>query len=327
MSEDFLAALNENYDKMAASGEESDTENTSEAVTDSAEVEQISESDHAQPAEAQTQEVISSEPLNAPPEWSESAKQAFAKAPREVQEQLLERSKEMQADYTRKTQETAKLRKHYEAVDQVIAPHAEYLARQGKSPAEAVDALMRAQIALDKDPASVILHLAQERGLNLAQLAQIQSQSSAQVSHPAIQQLSTELAKVQQQLAQQQDAEVLNESLLTIQEFAGEKDANGNPLRPHFEEVRPYLSGIISELRSSDDVSSDREILELAYAEAVKPLKALEAKLMQERKQKVEAAKKAGVSVTSSPGGGVTSQAPKNMREALEQTYDQLARR
>lgn len=322
MSEsDFRGALEATYNEM--SGESKEEPEAVEPVAPA--VEQISESDQAQPAVAQTQ--VIPEPLQAPMDWSESAKAAFAKAPAEIQAAMLERSKEMQADYTRKTQETARLRKHYEAVDQVLAPHAEYLAKQGTSPAQAIESLMRAQIALDSDPASVILHLAQEKGLNLAQLAQIQSQSTGQVSHPAIQQLSAQVSQLQQQLSAREQEEVSAQALNSIVEFQNEKDANGNLLHPHFEEVKPYLAAAIAEQRDLDPEASDREILEQAYIEATKPLKALEAKLMEQRKQKVEAARKAGVSVTSSPGGAVTSAKPANFREALEQSYDQLSRR
>lgn len=324
MSEaEFRDALEATYASMTQESSEETT--TAEPATEPVAETQISESDQAQPQVAQTEP--QAQPLLAPADWSESAKAAFAKAPADVQQVLLERSKEMQADYTRKTQETARLRKHYEAVDQVLAPHSEYLARQGKSPAEAVDALMRAQVALDSDPASVILHLAQEKGLNLAQLAQLQQQSTGQGSHPAIQQLSNEVLQLKQQLQAQQQEEVSAQALESIVEFQNEKDANGNLLHPHFEDVRPYLSAIIADLRDTDPDASDRDILEQAYAEAIKPLKALEAKLMEQRKQKVEAARKAGVSVTSSPGGAVTSAKPANFRDALEQSYEQLSRR
>lgn len=322
MSEDFRAALEATYDSMT-SGESAEAD----AVEVETDTQQIStESDQAQPVEAQTQ--AQPEPLQAPADWSESAKEAFAKAPTEIQQALLERSKEMQADYTRKTQEAARLRKHYEAVDQVIAPHAQYFAQQGLAPAQALERLMNAQIALDTDPASVILHLAQEKGVNLAQLAQQLQQSSAQGTHlPAIQQLTTKINQLEQQLAAQQESEVLNETLQEIQQWAGEKDEKGNLLRPHFEDVRPYLQGLCAQFRDEDPISSDLEILNRAYEEAVKPLKALEAKLMQDRKAKVEAARRAGVSVTSSPGIAVTDAAPKNTREALEQAWNQLSRR
>src|SRR5688572_5545630 len=74
---------------------------------------EASEPGPAEP-EAPTAETPEPQPaeqsLEAPSRWSDADKAMFAQQPREVQEFLVSRSKEMEADYTRKTQEVAETR-------------------------------------------------------------------------------------------------------------------------------------------------------------------------------------------------------------------------
>ena len=63
------------------------------------------------------------DPIDPPPNWPQQEQAFFRELPPELQHAYLDRAKHMMADYTRKTQEIARVRQGYQELERVIARH------------------------------------------------------------------------------------------------------------------------------------------------------------------------------------------------------------
>ena len=202
-------------------------------------------------------------PLEAPQNWAEEVRSTFNNLPREAQEFMLKRDKEMTADYTRKTQEVAEQRKSFESLDKVIAPMRQQISASGISEAEYIARLLNADTALRNNPKMALKQLAQAYGIDLAnyeneagewndpdpQISQLQQQNQA---------ILAELNQFKQQnlLTARQQTET------QINSFAEAKDEKGNLKHPHFEKVRARMGNLID--------AKEAQGLEDAYAKAIR---------------------------------------------------------
>ena len=69
--------------------------------------------------------------IEAPAHWSNDFKDSFNALPTDAQEVFLQRYKDMEGDYTRKTQEVADIRRRASALDEVMVPFRDEFARAG----------------------------------------------------------------------------------------------------------------------------------------------------------------------------------------------------
>jgi hypothetical protein len=220
-----------------------------------------------QPKDAQPAPAESSGP---PAHWSAEDKSTFSKLPPEGQEFLLRRHRDMEADYTRKTQAASTAVEFTNALapifqDPVIAGS---LAQTGASPYDAVrewGSFHRR--AMDTNPQvrlGLLIDLAQRIGFDPARLFSGGSDASpspppglseTDMADPAIryfadtirqnqndlQALRGEIQRRDQAQAQAYEAQAVQAKRWDIDQFAAEKDARGNPLRPDFDVVLPQL--------------------------------------------------------------------------------------
>jgi len=201
-------------------------------------------------------------PLQAPKNWSEEVRSKFTELPREAQEYMLKRDKEMTADYTRKTQEIAEQRKNFESFDKVIAPMRQQIAASGISEPEYIARLLNADLALRNNPKMALKQLAQGYGIDLSsydsdsveletdsQISQLQQQNQA---------ILAELNQFKQQNLQSARQQTENQ----INTFSQTKDDKGNLKYPHFDKVRVKMGNLID--------AGEAKGLEDAYAKAVR---------------------------------------------------------
>lgn len=201
-------------------------------------------------------------PLKAPKNWSEEVRSKFTELPREAQEYMLKRDKEMTADYTRKTQEIAEQRKNFESFDKVIAPMRQQIAASGISESEYIARLLNADLALRNNPKMALKQLAQGYGIDLSsydsdsveletdsQISQLQQQNQA---------ILAELNQFKQQNLQSARQQTENQ----INTFSQTKDDKGNLKYPHFDKVRVKMGNLID--------AGEAKGLEDAYAKAVR---------------------------------------------------------
>lgn len=241
------------------------------------------------------------QPLEAPARWTAEQKAKFAAWPRDVQEAVIERNREIEADYTRKTQEAAELRRSAEPILNAIKPYEPYLnqlaPRIGTTPDQMLANLVGVEYQLRTgDPqmkVQALYQIAAEYGIDLAAISRGELPAAPD---PAYTQLRQSFGSLQQEVAslkQQRELEEQQRTFQAIQTFASATDEAGRPKYPHFERVR----GVMGQLMRSDDTLT----LETAYQKAIEPiqqaiadgLKSQQEAAERERQAAVERAKKA----------------------------------
>lgn len=265
--------------------------------------------DASKPADDQQQQPDPAlQPIAPPERWTEADKTAFAALPREAQQLLVDRNRAMEADYTRKSQEVAELRRNAEPLLNVAQQHQPYLAQFGLTPATALPILVQAHQTLMTGPVEqrvqALARLAADAGIDLAAM----SRGEVAAPDPAYQQLRQELNQLKQSQEQERlsrEQEQNQQLALQIDAFANSKTADGQPKYPHFGAVR----GVMARLYGSGEAST----LEEAYEKATQPIRdavAAELKARQDDAKKadqqaLEKARKAAPvkSVGTAPNG------------------------
>jgi len=249
IEDDLEAVLEEDLEAIQDEEETGEPEETEE-ITD----EELEE----ETGEEENDEELEEDPLEAPAHWSAEDRETFNNAPREAQEFVLRRHKEMEADYTRKTQETAEARKRGEQFDDVLAPYRQQFGLQGMDDVGAVRQLFSIYGSLQQNPAETIQWLAQQYGIDLAQPKQ-------EEIDPVISQLNQRFSNLESQITQQNQTAAMQaqqQVSAQITGFAQAKDEAGNLKHPHFETVKEQMGRLVGSGIASD--------LDDAYAKAVR---------------------------------------------------------
>lgn len=264
--------------------------------------------------------------LEAPAHWPEADRAAFATLPEEMQQFLLRRSKETDADYTRKTQELAEQRKKLAPIEGVSAAWGDYFHEIGVDPAKAINHVMGVERTLrtgtPEQKRDAIAQLVRDYGIANAAAPD----GLPQQSHdPAISTLQQQLNAIQGQLQNnQQHAAVLQATKLA--EFAAETDENGQLAHPHFAAVREVMMSLAR--------NGQAKSLEEAYDMAVwarpdlreQMLSAREAQQMEERSKSAAKARKAARANVRGSGAPAKTARPKSLEEELAQVWEELSR-
>ena len=200
-------------------------------------------------------EVSRSGVLSAPEHWSPEHRATFDKLPADGQRFLAERHRDMEAAYTRASQEIAPLR-------EVVGQYNGYFQQIGRSPEQMFRGLMEYDRALrfgtPPQKATAIKELADGYGVELGGIAQGDPQDDTdplqeainERLNPFMQTMQSFAGMQQQQQAAQQQALVQN-TTDQIGQFAGAKDAEGNAAHPHFDEVVDDMARMAQSERSS----------------------------------------------------------------------------
>lgn len=269
------------------------------------------------------------EPILPPISWATDAKEHFQKLPRDLQQVVVQRAKEQEADYTRKTQEVARLRKHYEEIDSVLDPYKDRLALQGTSAGQVIKQLLVAQDKLNTTPVETLRWLADAYGVTPEQLAGVEGQPKADPYTKEVDQRVQYLENLirQQQYGQQQK---YHQSLVQeVQSFADERDEAGGLKHPYVERLSSEMVGLAQQIKQANPQATPKQVLSEAYERAVwsnpdtraARLQVEEQRRLREAEAKAAAARKAGSSISGSPGGGLNPDPPDNLRALLMQAF------
>ena len=292
----------DSLDQVAPENEEEtqdSTENPSDEIDDAA-VAHVQGEDSKEP------------PLEAPKNWSEDVRSKFKDLPRDAQEYMLKRDKEMTADYTRKTQEVAEQRKSFESLDKVIAPMRQQIAASGVGEAEYISRLLNADMALRNNPKMAIKQLAQGYGIDLSSIEETVDWNDSDPQITQLQQQNQAILAELNQFKRQNLQSARQQTEAHINGFAGTKDDKGNLKYPHFDKLRVKMGNLID--------AGEAKGLEDAYAKAVRlddelykqsldaQRKSAKAEEDARRKAAVEKAKKVRPrTATAPPSGSVKS--------------------
>ena len=272
----------------AALNEHSDTPEepvATEAATDQAAPETVAEVPAVQ--------------AQAPAHWPSEKREMFSKLPPEAQTFILDRHKEMESDYTRKTTELAEQRKPVEEFGKLFEPYKQKMELAGMTPAQVTRQLLAAQNVLEQNPIEGIKWLAQSYKVDLSTLLPKEDE----FSDPKVSALERELNQLKAQL-QSRETEVQRQNAAEVQkvitDFASTKNADGTSKYPHFESLKSLMGPMVAQGKTMEDAYSLAEytlpeVRERIASEAAKAAQAEALKKAEDdRKAKAKDARTAG---------------------------------
>lgn len=208
-----------------------------------------------------------------PKHWSDSDKQLFTRAPKDLQQRWISREAEQQKGVDAKFQEIAGYRREKEAFDEVFGPLNRDLELNGISRVDFTRRMLGIHNVLRDDPKQAFRWLAEQYGYDLSTLNE-QEQSV----NPQFAELMKKTQNLERQLSgfatQQQQADH-QANLGKVESFANEKDEKGTPLRPYFDEVAADILVL---------VKNGTKDLTAAYNKAVRMNDAVWAKVQADQK-------------------------------------------
>ncbi len=296
--------------------------------------------------EAQTDDVPNDDdaPIEAPAHWPADDRETFDELPAKGQEFLLRRHHEMEADYTRKTQELAPLRKAYEPIKAMAE-------RAGLSEAEGVQRLVAAQQSLDRDPIAalqwiangyiqnaeqaqtVINAIAGKHGITLGEQRNTQDfdgQDDVLDVDPQVARLNQQVTQLTARVTQTEEQaanEQRQQAQAAVDAFRDTKDESGNPKYPHFDQVRDTMGALLVNGIAADMAD--------AYQRAVRAdpnlyqqqtdASAEEAKKRQQAEARKRAADAKRKTLPRSSRKGTTAPQPETTADELSEVWDKLS--
>lgn len=287
----------------------------------------------AKPVEAAAQAATD---FKIPEKWPADVKQRLqeihAVNPEHAKFVLEQYSRFRQIDATREGQVQAKLK----AFEDLLAPGRQQRALQNIDDTTYVRNLIAAGDVLDKNPEQGLRWLAQRYGVDLQKLANPEAGGQQPVIPPEVRQLQEEHARIkaylheQQQAAEQQNLARAGE---WIQQFASQKDPQGQPLYPHFDAViHDIVFAVQNQLAKGEQVD-----VKAAYDKAVRlndaiwlkeqaaRTKSAEEADKARRLREIEDARKAGFAVSGS-GAAPSTDVPDDLGTHLDRNYDKFVR-
>jgi hypothetical protein len=212
------------------------------------------EPDEANDDDDEPAEAAELEALPAPNHWPKDFAAKFEALEVPAQHLFMQRYKDLEGDYTKKTQAISQYRKRQEAFDEIMAPFKSQFERAGMDDVGAVRQLLAAHDYLRKDPANAINWLASQYGVDIGAIGNDPALED-EFADPQVKQLQQQVAQltgfIQNQQTQQQSYEQASTQSF-IDQFAAETDASGNPAHPHFETVRSVMGSLISSGNATD---------------------------------------------------------------------------
>lgn len=277
--------------------------------------------------------------IEAPQDWDKATKDAFASLPTpEAKQALLSAYKNMQAGFTRKSQEHADTVRFAQAVrSQIDDETRTRIAAEGRDEVGYINQLVSLERYARSKPVEYIKTAMQTLGVRPEHLGVAHQQQAAQeddYSDPDVANLRQQLSglegsidqKLQAQLQRFQQQQELQQWQATVNQFATAKDGEGNAIRPHFDKVRTMMASLYT-APDYQAISDPTERLQAAYEAAVYAHPELRATVIQEQTQKaaeqarqkeaVERAKRAKPPVKSSPAPASQAGSKASLRDII----------
>lgn len=228
-------------------------------------------------SQAKPSEQPSTAAVAAPVSWSAEAKALWGSLPPAIQQAALKRETEASNGIRQYSEKVAQY-------EQALAPLAQEAQRRGLSTADGIQRLMDGQRFLEQQPAQAILWLAQQNGIDLAELAS-NPPAAPQPSRPdpVYAQVSQTVQTLEQRLQQIE----FGNNLTVAQQFAASK--------PYYADVEAQLPDFIREVLAVDPSLQGLPLLEKAYERAIWLNPDVRAKIQAEEHAKAEQARLAEV--------------------------------
>lgn len=176
---------------------------------------------------------------------------------------------ETQASLARTMEGIAQSQQRYARLDQVeqlIGPRRDAWALNGMTDAQALNQLLALSDFAGRDPKAFIQYMAQNSGVNLEDL--VLGQEPVDPKYEALQKQIAELQGARTQDTQKQQQAAHQQTVSGVVAFATEKGQDGQPLRPHFEELGSEVLPFISAVKAANPSWSHTQVLQEAYDRA-----------------------------------------------------------
>ena len=211
--------------------------------------------------------------LEAPQDWRVDQRIRFAKLPEDAKALALEQYKDMQAGFTRKSQDLSEKARFADALWSELQPFRGEFAMSGMNGQTAVRFLLTAYQNYKSNPVDYLKKVAQGAGIDLSALVATES-AEQDYMDPAVARLERRLSereRADQAAANQAYHATYNRFLSHVQNFAMETDEAGSLKHPHMEKVANFVLAFVSNGMNLGDaydaaVRSDPTL----YGEAVK---------------------------------------------------------
>ncbi len=214
----------------------------------------------------------------------------------------------------------------YDEIEQILAPRREAFAMQGMNEAQALQQLFALSDFANRDPQAFIRQFAAANGVNLASEPE-QPEGEPEFDEftdPLAKQAIQELRELKREMAEQKQAQAQAQQAQQhayVDQFAAEKDEQGNLLRPHFQQVRQQMAAFV---QAGADLNQ-------AYEQACwanpqirgELLKAQEAERIAQSKAAAEKAARVAAQPRTESGQFASSQ-PTTMKDTMSAVYDRL---
>lgn len=271
------------------------------------------------------------EPLH---HWPEDQKQFIrdlAAVNPDMAKKAFDRLKASEDEFSRRSQELKPVKDLRETIEPFLAKGRQMRQMRGVDEKAYVQSIFAAADFLEQNPLQGLQYLAQQYGVDFARVAQ-QAQEQAN-KHPDVIRLEQQIQQLQQGLTgvhSQTEAQQLAAAQAQLEAFAGEKDANGQPLRPHFSSVMQEI-GMNIQFQKQMNPGAPVD-LQAAYDKAIRmndsvwqqvqaaQISAREAAAEEQRKREITEAKRAGFSVTGS-GADVQTQPAETWEAELKRQF------
>ncbi|MGI9491582.1 MAG: hypothetical protein ACR2QF_04190 [Geminicoccaceae bacterium] len=268
------------------------------------------------------------EDLSPPERWSQEDKETFGALPREAQEIVLKRERDVERHLTQKSQELSEEKRGHAELDQLIETRRQAWALQGMTPSGAIGQIVQLAEIAEADPAKFITWFAGQRGVDLSALAEPDSQD------PAIAALNKRQDGLEQQIrssAQQQDLSAQQAAEAVIADF------RTKPENKHFDAVENDLLTILPQVKQANPAGDMGTWLKESYDRAVWANPTVRNQILQDQKkaeeqerlkaQKAEAEKArkaagANISPKGAPEGG--GKAKGSIKDTMAAKFDEL---
>ena len=182
----------------------------------------------------------------APEHWSQEDRKMFDELDEGAQEFLLRRHKQMEGDYTRKTQENAEAIKVGKLLDEGMDPAVRAdLRRIGVDNESYLQQMMQWHHMSLTDPAAFARNVVQQLRLDPAQVFGLKPGEAPQPADPTTQRIEAVENRLNAEQVDRQN-KAIEETQAAVNAFKDEKDDAGNLLRPHFEQVRKVMAQFVT---------------------------------------------------------------------------------
>lgn len=310
-------------------------------------------------AKPKDEEETTDVPLSAPKHWPEADKQAFAKLPKEAQEIILRKSKDLEGGFTRKSQELSDKAKYADTVRGILdEPTRQQIHSAGTDEVGYFRYLHSLQQKATQDPVGYVKFAMQNLGVKPEHLGITQTTPSQQpqpgqaanedellklLADPKVAQLETELAQIKSIISREQQAKVQAQNAdrhnavqtlqATIRSVREALDDHGQLMYPHFDTVQPHMAALMENDPELSKLPDGAEKLQKAYDMAVWARPDLRESLIKtatqkeiEQTRKKQEAQRAKKVTSVKPAAGVVSTKTKasSLDDALSQSMSKF---